>query len=432
MQDEYDPSMIDPASSHDSHDHDGAEGMSSFRPIPRISIQAFCETDGVFKPIERASADRRMAKTHVKTHMGGLEKAIEFYQSAPTPNLIIVESKLQPEQLFNALTSLAEVCDPTTKVVVLGHYNDVNLYRELIKAGVSEYIVAPISMADVLAAITTIFVDPDAEPLGKSYAVIGAKGGAGASTVAHNLAWTISEQFRSETIIADLDLPFGTANIDFDQDPAQGISEAIFAPDRIDDVYLDRLLVKCSEHLSLLAAPSTLDRTYDMEGDAFTKLLDTIQRMAPVTVLDMPHTWNAWTRQTLANVDEVIIVSTPDLAGLRNTKSLVDALKIIRPNDTPPLLVVNQIGVPKRPEISVLNFAGPLELMPAAQIPFDPQLFGTASNNAQMIGEVDIDNPASAAIMELAHIVTGRGEIKAPKKSGLDGLLSRFTKMKSA
>lgn len=430
MNNSHDEPMMDrDALNNGAGDHGG---MADFRPIPRISIQAFCETEGVYKPIERASNDRRLAKAHVKTHMGGLEKAIEFYQSAPTPNLIIVESKLQPEPLFNALGALAEVCDPTTKVVVLGHYNDVNLYRELVKSGVSEYIVAPISMADVLGAITSIFVDPEAEPLGKSYAVLGAKGGVGASTIAHNLAWTISETFRSETIIADMDLPFGTANIDFDQDPPQGMSEAVFSPERIDDVYLDRLLVKCSDHLSLLAAPSTLERAYDFEGDAFIKLLDTVQRMAPVVVLDMPHTWNDWTRKTLAHVDEIVIVSTPELAALRNTKNLVDTLAALRPNDKAPLLVLNQIGVPKRPEISVLNFAGPLQLMPAAEIPFDPQLFGTASNNAQMVGEVDVENPATQAIVELAHIITGRSEIKVPKKSGLDSILSRFTKKKSA
>jgi len=432
MNDSHDNSMMDRAALNAGDGPVGDGSLSDIRPIPRISIQAFCETEGVYKPIERAANDRRMAKTHVKTHMGGLEKAIEYYQSAPTPNLILVESKLHPEQLFNALGVLAEVCDPTTKVVVLGHYNDVNLYREVVKAGVSEYIVAPISMADVLGTITGIFVDPEAEPLGKSYAVLGAKGGVGASTIAHNLAWTISETFRSQTIIADMDLPFGTANIDFDQDPPQGMSEAVFSPDRVDDVYLDRLLVKCSDHLSLLAAPSTLERAYDFEGDAFLKLLDTVQRMAPVVVLDMPHTWNEWTRKTLETVDEVVIVATPELAALRNTKNLVDTLAILRPNDRPPLLVLNQIGVPKRPEISVLNFAGPLQLMPAAELPFDPQLFGTAGNNAQMIGEVDIENPASQAITELAHIIPGRSEIKTANKSGLDGILSRFTKKKSA
>ena len=150
---------------------------------------------------------------------------------------------------------LAEFCDPSTKVVVIGHYNDVWLYRELIRSGISEYVVAPISMADIVGVIASIFVDPDAEPLGRSIAFIGAKGGVGSSTIAHNVAWAMSTLFESEVVVADLDLAFGTANINFDQDPAQGIAEAVFAPERIDEVYLDRLLAQCAEHLSLLAAP---------------------------------------------------------------------------------------------------------------------------------------------------------------------------------
>ncbi len=119
--------------------------------------------------------------------------------------------------------------------------------------------VAPVGIADILTAVSAIFVDPEAEPLGRSLAFIGAKGGCGSSVIAHNCAWGISNLFSTETILADLDLPYGTANIDFDQDPPQGIAEAVFAPERLDEVFLDRLLTKCSEHLSLLAAPSMLD-----------------------------------------------------------------------------------------------------------------------------------------------------------------------------
>ena len=240
--------------------------LQALRPVPRISIQAFCETEGVAQPIERAGEDRRMAKAHLKVHMGGVATAIEFYQSAPTPNLIILESRTRAAgDAASRSTQLAEYCDPSTKVVVIGHYNDVGLYRELIRSGISEYVVAPISMADVVSVISTIFVDPEAEPIGRSIAFIGAKGGVGSSTIAHNVAWAMSTLFKSEVVVADLDLAFGTANINFDQDPAQGIAEAVFSPERIDEVYLDRLLAQCSEHLSLLAAPSTLERVYDFD-----------------------------------------------------------------------------------------------------------------------------------------------------------------------
>jgi pilus assembly protein CpaE len=404
--------------------------MNTLRPVPRISIQAFCVSDGVAKPMERMTADRRMAKTHMKVHMGGVESALDFYQSSPTPNLIILESAAEPQGLLQQLDSLSGVCDPTTKVVVVGHYNDVTLYRELIKAGVSEYMVAPISVADTIAVISSIFVDPEAAPIGKSLAFIGAKGGVGASTLAHNSAWAISTLFQNEVLIADLDLPFGTANINFDQDPSQGIAEAVFAPERMDETYLDRLLAQCAEKLSLLAAPSTLDRVYDFDANAFADVIDVAQRSAPFVVLDVPHAWNGWTKTTLARADEIVIVATPELANLRNTKNIIDALKKMRPNDFEPRLVLNQIGVPKRPEIKPADFYEPLGLEPVAIIPFDPLAFGNAANNGRMLGESDANHPSVKMINDMVHILTGRAEARKPKKSGFQGVLSKFSRNK--
>jgi len=416
---------------YDTADQDAASdseiaALSELRPIPRISIQAFCETESIAAPIERAAVDRRMARTHLKVHMGGIATAIDFYQSAQTPNLIIVESREEPKQLIASLTELSNVCDPSTKVIVIGHYNDVWLYRELIRFGISEYVVAPISMADILSVIASIFVDPESEPIGKSIAFIGAKGGVGSSTIAHNVAWSMSSLFSSEVVIADLDLAFGTANINFDQDPAQGIAEAIFSPERIDEVYLDRLLAQCAERLSLLAAPSMLDRTYDFDAEAFTQIIDIARRSAPLLVLDVPHIWSGWSKNVLMQADEVVITATPELANLRNTKNLVDTLKKLRPNDGPPRLIVNQTGVPKRPEISADDFAEPLELTPMAVIPFDPALFGNSANNGRMLGEMDGQHAIVKTVGEIAHVLTGRSEIKTKKKPGLADLIGRL------
>jgi len=409
--------------------HDMA-AMQALRPIPRISVQAFCESEGVSAPVQRAGEDRRMSKAHLKVHMGGISTAIDFYQTAPTPNLIILESRSEPGELLEQLAQLAEHCDPGTKVVVIGHYNDVGLYRELIRNGISEYVVAPVSMADIVSVIATIFVDPDADPIGRSIAFIGAKGGTGSSTIAHNVGWAISSLFRSEVVVADLDLAFGTANINFDQDPAQGIAEAVFSPERVDEVYLDRLLAQCAENLSLLAAPSTLERTYDFEPDAFAQVIDTAQRTAPVLVLDVPHLWTGWSRNTLMHADEVVITATPELANLRNTKNLVDMLKRLRPNDPPPKLILNQCGVQKRPEISAQDFAEPLDIEPLAVIPFDPQLFGNAANNGRMLGEMDAKSPVVAMISEIAHVLTGRAEIKIRKKPGLGSIIEKLRRAK--
>jgi pilus assembly protein CpaE len=402
---------------------DRAAEMGVLRPLPRISIHAFCESEAMQKMMDRMARDRRLAKVNLRVTSGSVAAAANMFASTPTPNLIILETDAEPKSLLDELAPLAEVCDASTRVIVIGRHNDIALYRELIRNGISEYLVGPVPMADLLGSVSSIFVDPDAEPLGRSIAVIGAKGGVGSSTIAHNCAFGISNLFSTETILADLDLPFGTANIDFDQDPAQGIAEAVFAPDRLDEVFLDRLLTKCSDHLSLLAAPSLLDRAYDFESGAFLPIIELLQRSAPVAVLDVPHGWTEWTRSVLADVDEIIICAVPDLANLRNTKNMLDALKKLRPNDRPPHLVLNQVGMPKRPEIAPADFIEPLEIEPIAILPFDAQLFGNAANSGRMISEIDAKSAAAETFAQIAHVVTGRVALKKAKKGGLGAML---------
>ena len=397
--------------------------LDHVRPLPRISVHAFCETEAMLRTMERCGQDRRMAKVSLRINSGSISAAASMFTSTPTPNLIILETSTEPRALMDELAPLAAVCDPTTKVVIVGRYNDIGLYRDLIRNGISEYMVGPVGMGDVLGAIAGIFIDPEAEPLGKTIAFIGAKGGVGSSTIAHNCAWGISNLFSTEVILADLDLPYGTANINFDQDPPQGISEAVYAPERLDEVFLDRLLSKCSEHLSLLAAPSMLDRAYDLERGSFQPILEVVQRNAPVTVLDVPHAWSEWTRTLLSDVDEVVITAVPDLANLRNAKNMFDALKKLRPNDKTPHLILNQVGVPKRPEITPDDFCDPLETQPIAIIPFDAQLFGTAANSGRMIAEMDRKAPAAETFSQISHIVTGRAAVKKPKQGGLGRVL---------
>ncbi len=239
-------------------------------PVPRISVQAFCESADVAQTIHEAIVDRRMEKSHVKVHMGGLPAAIEAYRTAPTPNVIVIENLANREELITNLEALAEFCDAGTKVVVIGRMNDIVLYRDLMARGISEYLVAPFDLMDFVRTISGLYTSAGSEPLGKIIAVTGSKGGVGASTIAHNIAWSMARDLEAQTVIADLDLGFGTAGLDFNQDPPQGIAEAVFAPDRVDSNLVDRLLSKCSDKLSILAAPATLDRVYDFTDTAST------------------------------------------------------------------------------------------------------------------------------------------------------------------
>jgi pilus assembly protein CpaE len=395
-------------------------------PIPRVSIQAFCEVPELAHTVQAATGDRRMAKAHVKVQMGGLAAAVEAYRNAATPNVIMIEHNGHGTDLIAGLDRLAEVCDAGTKVVVVGRLNDIILYRELVRRGISDYLISPLSPVDVIRAVSSLFTAPDSEPVGRVIAVTGAKGGVGASTVAHNVAFAIARELGLDTVIADLDLPFGTAGLDFNQDPPQGVADAVFAPERVDNTFIDRILSKCTDHLSLLAAPATLDREYDLGSDTFDPILDVMRSSVPYIVLDVPHLWTGWAKQALIGADEVVLVTAPDLANLRNAKNLFDFVRAARPNDRPPIYLLNQMGTPKRPEVRAADFAKALEAQPIATIAFEPQLFGTAANNGQMVAEVSPKHKAAETFLAIAKRVTGRAEAKKQKRDLLSPLLAKL------
>jgi len=395
-------------------------------PAPRVSVQAFCATAETAASVQAAAEDRRMTKAHLRVQMGGVAAAAEAYRNSPTPNVILLESDMRGEDILAGLDELSEVCDEGTRVVVIGRFNDIVLYRELIRRGVSEYLMAPVQPIDVVGAICGLFSAPDAKPVGRVIAVVGAKGGVGSSTVAHNVAWAIARDLSLDSVVADLDLAFGTAGLDYNQDPPQGVADAVFSPDRIDTAFIDRLLSRCTDHLSLLAAPATLDRVYDFSAEAFEPVFDALRASVPCVVLDVPHAWNAWTKRVLVGADDILIVAAPDLANLRNAKNLVDLLRGARPNDRRPFYCLNQVGVPKRPEIKPADFAKALEDEPLAVIPFEPQVFGTASNNGQMIAEVAAGHRTADMFRQLAQVLTGRAAAKKARSGLLAPLIGKL------
>src|SRR6201985_1849813 len=385
-------------------------------PAPRVSVQAFCETVETAAAVQSAGEDRRLDKAHLKIQMGGMAAATEAYRTAPTPDVSLLEAEGRND-ILAGLDQLAAVCDPGTRVVVIGRVNDVTLYRELVRRGVSDYVIAPVTAIDVVRSICGLFSSSEAKAVGRIIAVVGAKGGVGASTVAHNVAWAIARDLALDSVVADLDLAFGTAGLDYNQDPLQGIANAVFSPDRPDTAFMDRLLSKCTDHLSLLAAPATLERVYDFGEQAFDAIFDTLRMTTPCIVLDVPHQWSAWTKRALVGADDIVIVAEPDLANLRNTKNMLNVLKAARPNDQVPLFCLNQVGMPRRPEIDKGSFAKTLESQPVAAIPFGSKMFGTAANNGQMIAEISANHRTSRLFLDIARKLTGHGDVKKPRGS---------------
>jgi pilus assembly protein CpaE len=398
-------------------------------PAPRVSVQAFCATTETAATVRSAGEDRRLGKAHLTVQMGGVAKAIETYRTVPTPNVIILETEAGTD-ILAGLDQLATVCDAGTRVVVIGSINDVAPYRELVRRGVNDYVIGPVDTLGVVRTICSLFSASEAITVGRIVAIVGAKGGVGASTVAHNVAWAIARDLALDSVVIDLDLAFGTASLDYNKDPVQGIANAVFSPERPDSAFIDRLLSKCTDNLSLLAAPATLERVYDLGEQAFDAIFDTLRMTTPCIVLDIPHQWSGWAKRALVGADDILIVAEPDLANLRNTKNMLSVLKASRPNDRPPLYCLNQVGMPKRPEISPREFAKAIESQLIAAIPFDSRMFGAAANNGQMIAEMAARHRTTEMFLQIAHRLTGRAETKK-RRSFLSPIIEKLRGSKS-
>jgi pilus assembly protein CpaE len=396
--------------------------------VPRIDCHIYCDSQQTGQVLQVAAADRRMARAHVTIQLGGIAAACQVYQTQPTPNVLVVETHAARDQVMAELMQLAEVCQANTKVVVIGHVNDVLLFRELMKAGIAEYVVAPITAVAFIDMISNLYADPKAAPLGRVVSFVGAKGGVGSSTIAHNLAWAASNRQNIDTIITDLDLAFGTASLNFNQDGTGGILEALNAPDRLDSTLVERMMLKLGNKLSLLTGPGSVDRDFTVEAHAVEAILNTVRSSAPLVMVDVPNMWAPWIKQTLLNSDEIIITATPELPSLRNAKNLMDLLKGARANDNPPRLIINQVGVPKRPEISAAEFAKALGVTPLAVIPHDPAAFGLAQGNGQMLFEVAAKSKAVEILGSIAAVVAGQKVPEAAKAKS--SLLSKFSMLK--
>lgn len=390
--------------------------------IPRIRILATSDRADMAAMFRQAAEDRRMARAEMSVEPGGIDAAIAYCAANMSPDLLILDTIASPRELLEKLERLAEHVDSATKVLIVGASNDIALFRELMRRGVSEYLVPPVTALSLIAAISQLYVNPEKPFAGRSIAVVGAKGGVGASVIAHNAGWLLAERFKANTTILDLDLAFGTAALDFNQEPAQTIAEALLSPERVDGVFLDRSLTRQSEKLMLFCAPATIDKDLDIGPDAYETVIDSVKKTTPFVILDLPHLWSPWVRNCLVSADEIVIVATPELASLRNAKNMLDRIRAARPLDQTPTLVLNMAGVPKRPEIPTKDFAEAIGVQPAVVVPFDPQIFGSAANNGQMVPEIAPQSRVTAALESLATRIAGREAPVQKKASLLDRL----------
>ena len=362
------------------------EAPSSVR-VPHMTASVFVVTAATRDAIAQASADRRLTRVQTELNEGGIAAARQAFGTRRTPSLLVVEVSSAGETLLTELDALAEVCDPDTRVIVIGTENDIALYRALMARGIADYLVGTLDPLKYVATIQGLFAQETAKTLGTAYAFVGAKGGIGASTLAQNVAWTIAEEEASPTLLLDLDFRFGSTAVNLDLKPVMGLEKYIDDPDKLDAALLDRLVVQRGAYLSVL--PGFDDPLGDVEParDAVERLIEIARASFPHVVLDVPHDWSASSRDALTAADQVMVVASPDLPNLRNTRVILERLRALRPNDAPPRVISTPAGSrsarrsppTSSPRASVLRPARPSHSTPRPSEP--PRPTGARSAN---------------------------------------------------
>ena len=381
------------------------------QPVPAIKIYAAWERDNVNEMFERLVADPRMARADFEIERGGIERAIERFRDSTSPDLLVLDTTLNGGEMLACLDRLAHVLEQGAKLIVIGAVNDIGLLRDLAARGISDYMVAPMRRDDLVRAICALYTG---EHNSRVIAVIGASGGVGASTLAHNIAWSIAERQECGATLIDLDLSFGTTNFSFKDDAAKTVAD-VLGDENADDAMIEHAAVKPTKRLRVLPAPANLEPGVQLDAPALEQLLVRARRLSPFVVLDLPHVWAGWVKQALASADDVVVVSAPDLASLRNTKNMLEQFRHLRPRAHAPSVVLSMTGMPKRPEILAKDFAQSLDVTPVASFTFEPALFGMAAISGKMIGDAAPDSKAALTIDELATSLTGRPPVSAKK-----------------
>ena len=372
-----------------------------------------------------------------KCHKGGLRNAVQTLSVSASPNILLVDLSESGDPL-NDINSLAEVCEPGTVVVAMGQVNDVRLYRDLIVSGLQDYLLKPFSpeqLRDVLGQAQAVLNAPkndegQNEKPHISTAVIGTRGGVGASTIATSVAWLLSNEKERLTALLDLDLHFGTGALTLDLEPGRGLTDAIDNPSRIDGLFIERAMIKANEKLSLLSAEAPINSPMMTDGTAFFQLQEEFRAAFDCTVIDLPRDMLINYPHLLGDVNATVIVTELTLASARDCIRLLSWLKS-HAAQSKVFVVANKVQSGAL-EISRQDFESSIEREIDILVPADPKTAAQAAKLGQTIVDAGKSSKASTKIIEVVNVILNSvdgGE--EDDESGKKSIMSKLGGFKS-
>lgn len=370
-----------------------------------------------------------------KAHKGGLRNAIQSLSVAASPQILLVDLSESGDPI-NDINSLAEVCEPGTVVIAMGQVNDVRLYRDLIISGLQDYLLKPINPDMLRDAINNAQVsltnarqeENSTERPHVSTAIVGTRGGSGASTLATSLAWVLSEKMKLSTGLLDLDVHFGTGALTLDLEPGRGLIDAIDNPSRIDGLFIERALIKANDNLSILSAEAAMSAPVMSDGSAFFQLQEEFRSAFDNSIIDAPRNMLIDYPHLAHDLNVVILNTELTLAAAR------DAIRIMawlgsNAIQAKIIVVANKVNASNN-EISRKEFESSIDHSIDFIIPADPKAATQAAKLGQTLIAAAPNSKASNAIVKIAEAILGSADVdddNENSKNNKSSMASKFS-----
>ncbi len=364
---------------------------ASFKSGTREPFNAFVCDDETLELVRMVAGD--LGWPTEKCNKGGLRNAVQTLSVSASPNILFVDMSESGDPI-NDINALAEVCEPGTVVIAAGQVNDVRLYRDLLSSGIQDYLLKPLSidqLRDSFAQAQAMLSAPKhadgaADRPHHLMAVVGVRGGVGASLVSTSLAWAFSEQAERHTALLDLDVHFGTGALTLDLEPGRGLIDAIDNPSRIDGLFIERAMVRASDKLSLLSAEAPIHQPVLTDGSAFFQLEEELRNAFEMTIVDIPRQVLIPFPHLVSEAGTIALVTDVTLAAARDTIRMLSWFKQNVPGARV-ILVANKFQSAVG-ELSRKEFESSVERPVDVVIPFDPKLVSQAAKLGKPYAEL--------------------------------------------
>lgn len=404
----------------------------------RDPFHAFVCDDHSFDLLRVVAAEMGWAPE--KVSKGGLRNAVQSLSITASPQILFVDMSESGDPLGD-INGLAEVCEPGTVVIAAGQVNDVRLYRDLVASGIQDYLLKPFGadqLRDALAQAQAVFFAPRDAGLERPHmttAVIGTRGGVGASSIATSLAWLLSDKQKRPTALLDLDVHFGTNALAMDLEPGRGLTDAIENPSRIDGLFIERAMVRASDTLAILSAEAPISQPMLTDGGAFYQLLEEFRAAFECSVVDLPRGMLIQHPHLMSDVNVAVVVTELTLAAARDSIRILSWLKTNAPQSRV-LVVANRVHA-GAPEISRKDFEQSIERTVDIVIPFDLRIASQAAKLGKTLAEAAKGSKVGTACTALLEGVLGAADVADSAESGSasgkkgDSLLGKISDLKS-